>query len=348
MRFLIVKPSSLGDIVHALFAVSDLRKAYPDAEIFWVANDSLASIVSLSPGITVIPFPRKALGKFSLGSLRGFLRQLRSTEFDAVLDFQGLLRSGLISWCARSRVRYGFANAREGATLFYTKSVELPSSLRHAADKNRYLVREFLKDRGITLTEESYDIPVEIPVAWSSEADGILSGLGWSSDKPLLAVGCSSRWESKSWSTEYFSEVLKAVSAARPEIGIWLLGSLDEASRAERVRELCGLPNVSNLAGKTSMGALAALLHRSRALFTNDSGPMHIAALLGVPCVANFGSTDDTLTGPYGPVGRHTVIHSICDKSPCFQRVCPLGDETRCCRGVSCEAVAAELLKKLS
>ncbi|MBR6470738.1 MAG: hypothetical protein IKS83_02980, partial [Victivallales bacterium] len=118
MKILIVKPSSLGDILHTFPAVAELHAACPEAQITWVANDSLAPIVRLYPRLErVIPFPRKAIGRFSYRALRNFLHDLRSDEYDAVLDFQGLLRSGLMTWLAHAKVRFGFAQAREGATF---------------------------------------------------------------------------------------------------------------------------------------------------------------------------------------------------------------------------------------
>ena len=347
MRLLVVKPSSLGDIVHTMPAVAELRAAIPGVEITWVANDSLSALVGLCPGITILPFPRKALGKFSWTAFRSFWDTLRTISFDAVLDFQGLLRSGLISWLARSPKRYGFANARECAPFFYTNKVVLPKELRHAAEKNLFLARTFLKEQGFAVPETPVETPTRIPGEWQAEAEMLVQEHHLSGG-PLLAVGCSSRWNSKSWSVEYFGEVLRGLSAQRPDVRIWLLGAPEECERAEAVRTASGLEQVANLAGKTSMGALVALLARSRTLFTNDSGPMHIAALLGVPCVANFGSTDPTLTGPYGPEGRHEIIHTLCEKSPCFCRECPRGDNALCCAGVSRDAVVSALLKRLS
>lgn len=353
-RILIVKPSSLGDIVHALFAVEQLRRALPEVAVDWVANDALADTVAICPGIRVIPFPRKALGHCSVRALREFLTRLREEKYDAVLDFQGLLRSALISKCARADERYGFANAREGAPLFYTRKVGIPDAVRHAVEKNLLLVREFLRDHGIVMSEECADVRLQLPAAWQAEASAVLREAGLSG-RPLLAVGCSSRWQSKSWPEEYFASVLRLVAATRPDVGIWLLGAPGaECARAEEVRKafFCGESDscahpIANLAGKTSMGALVALLQQSKALFTNDSGPMHIAALLGVPCIANFGSTDATLTGPYGPAGRHYIVQSPCKMAPCLRRECPRGDNALCCKEIDKNTVAQEILRRI-
>lgn len=349
MKLLIVKPSSLGDIIHTMPAASLLKRCLPGVEISWIANESLASVVEMDPEIRVIPFPRKALGHFSFGALRRFLKELRQEEFDAVLDFQGLLRSALIARAAKTKVRFGFANGREGSPCFYTHKVILPPELRHAAEKNLFLAKEYLKSLGITEFPQvrGNGERMRLPNAWRQEAAALRKEQGLSG-KTLLAVGCSSRWESKSWPVKYFAQVIGIVAQRRPDIGIWLLGAPDEARRAESLRIECGTDQVVNLAGKTSMGALTAMLADSAALFTNDSGPMHIAALLGVPCVANFGSTDPTLTGPYGPEGLHRIIASKCPESPCFRRDCPRGDNALCCEGISRDEVAEAILSRLS
>ncbi len=349
MKLLIVKPSSLGDIVHGLFAISLLKSALPQAELWWVANDSLVPLLSLAPGIHPLPFPRKALGRLSLTALRQFLHALRQESFDAVLDFQGLLRSGLITFFAKAPKRYGFAHAREGATLFYNRKVTVPEGVRHAVEKNLLLVRTFLRDMGREKEAEGMPPPLgaDLPLAWRQEAETLMQEHGLAG-KPMLAVECASRWPSKSWPVEYFAQVLQEVLRRKPETAVWLLGSPDERPRAEALQKLAGLPESAVLAGKTSMGGLCALLQRSRVLFTNDSGPMHIAALEGVPCVANFGSTDPFLTGPYGPAGLHAIVPSPCPQSPCLKRNCPRGDNALCCQGIAPRQVAEWLLQRLS
>ena len=349
MKLLVVKPSSLGDILHTFPAMAEIHAVLPDAEVSWVANDSLSQIVGLYPRLArVIPFPRKALGGGSLAALRKFLHELRREEYDAVLDFQGLLRSGLITRLARSHARYGFADAREGAPFFYQHPVRPPEKLRHAADKNRFLAREFLRRQGLAPAENAPEADLQPPPEWMEKADKALHENHLTEKGPLLAVGCASRWESKSWPVEFFAEVLREVRQKRPEVQFWLLGSPEERPRAQAVCDCAKLERMANLAGKTDLETLAALLARSKALFTNDSGPMHIAAALKVPCVANFGSTDPEKTGPYGPIGRHYVVRSACPHAPCFKRECPLGDQAACSRQADMNAAVQAILERLA
>ena len=347
MKLLVVKPSSLGDILHTFPAIAELHAALPDAEVSWVANDFLAPIVRLYPRISrVIPFPRKAVSKLDWKKIRPFLHELRQDKYDAVLDFQGLLRSGLMTRLAHTKVRCGFANAREGAPLAYNHAVKLPPELKHAVDKNRFLAREFLRSQGITPAEQTPEPELVLPTEWQTKADALIQE-NHLAGGPLLAIGCASRWESKSWAPEFFIEVLQLVRQRCPEVKLWLLGSPDEFGRAQEVCDRAKLEGMVNLAGKTDLGTLAALLARCQALFTNDSGPMHIAAALRVPCVANFGSTDPEKTGPYGPKDRHYVVRTRCPHSPCFQRECPLHNRLACSNQASVEEAAQAILERI-
>lgn len=334
MKLLVIKPSSLGDILHAYPAVALLIRQFPGVEITWVVNENLKGMVELFPGLAkILPFPRKSLGR-----LPAFLKELRTETYDAVLDFQGLLRSGLIARAARTTSparRYGFAAAREGAPLFYTHKVKIPPEIIHAADKNLFLAATF--------ANVPFSTPGEFPeLAIPKEAmQQARAMLGTSSERPVLAVGFASRWSSKDWPIPFFADVLRNLASQLPTVKIWLLGSAEDRQKGNSLAALAGLgADVVNLAGKTSLLELTALLKASNALLTIDSGPMHIAAALNVPCVALFGATSPEKTGPYGTF--HHVIVSKCRHAPCFQRQCPHPEEGGCnCGTDTAEATAA-------
>ncbi len=350
-----MKPSSLGDIVHTFPAVALLKQAAPETVIDWVAADSLAQTAAMCPGGLgrLIIFPRKKIHSFHLGCLPALWCALRQEAYDAVIDFQGLLRSGLMSRMARSPLRIGFAHAREGATIFYNHKVALPPELRqaHAAEKNIHLMRQAMALLKLPVPTEVPDAPPALPEGWEAVAQAKLAAAGLAGDGPLVAVAASSRWESKSWPPKFFAAALTHLVSLRPDVRIWLLGTPGEdAARAAQVAALCNettQASLRNLAGQTSIAEMTALLASSQALLTNDSGPMHIAAALHVPCVALFGATDDRLTGPYGPPGRHTVIRSACPQSPCFKRHCPRAGFP-CAEGTAPDEIARLLAAKLT
>lgn len=361
-HILIVKPSSLGDIVHTFPAVALFRQSAPDAVIDWVAADSLQQTAQLCPGgiRRIIVFPRKELHSLHLGCLRLLWRSLREENYDAIIDFQGLLRSALMARAAKAPLRIGFdaGYAREGAWHFYTHRVTLPPGLKkaHAAEKNLYLMREAMRLLELPGTDDAPapDASPTLPDGWQESARrsfGSANPAFDCSSVPLIAIGASSRWPSKSWDTGFFAAVIDEALRLRPGLCFWFLGTPGEdAQRAQSVIGQCRPENrrrLFNLAGRTTIAEMTALIASSRAMLTNDSGPMHIAAALRVPCVALFGATSPELTGPYGPSGRHTVIRSCCPQAPCFKRQCPLAGRRQCHEGIVPADVAAALLKKL-
>jgi lipopolysaccharide heptosyltransferase I len=317
MRVLIIKPSSLGDIVHTLPVARILRTRFPEAEIHWLINDCFLGFGGLFEDVDrLIPFRRKEWAKpQKLGEFFRFLRELRKTEYDLVLDFQGLFRSGLCTLAAGGET-WGFKGARELAPLGYRHRVEIPTDIRHAVDKNLHLL-------GAALGEPcSYQSPRlgKDPEA-AFEAAELRSSQGM--DGRLVAIGPMSRWPSKSWPPAFFAETLKRLFAnSADNVHAWLLGAPEEREVGETIVAACGHPRLHNLMGKTSLSAMIELLRESSLMLTNDSGPMHIAAAMELPTVALFGPTDPTLTGPYGD--HHQVFQSEVDCAPCFQRQCPL------------------------
>ena len=340
MKILIVKPSSLGDIVHALPAASLIRQRFPEASISWLVNDSFAGILEAFPGIDeIIVFQRQRLGRLSqAGDLCRFLMALRRKRFDVVIDLQGLFRSGFMSFCTGAPRRIGFQNAREGAVKFYTEAVHLPANLEHAVDKNLFLVQDAFK------IPESCGFPDLVRrQEFVDKADALMAQEGMARDAALVAVAPSARWASKTWPPGFFAEVLQAVHAQVPGAVFWIIGTRAEQAVGERLVRQCPGLSVRNLSGKTDLGTLVELLGRSRVLLTNDSGPMHIGALLKCPCVALFGPTSPELTGPYG--AGHRIFSGPCDRRPCFQRQCPKNVQT--CHQVDAAEVADAVVEHL-
>ena len=339
MRLLVIKPSSLGDVVHTFPAVDMLRRRLGSEleSLTWVVNDSLAGILGMFPGVDrIVKFPRSRI--WHGDARKAFLADLRKEKYDVSIDFQGLLRSGLMSWASRAPRRIGFSTGREGSPFFYTEKYAPEATLRHAVEKNGDLVRQAFPG------SDDLRIPdLNVNPEWLAAADGLLADC--EGDGPVLAVGCSSRWASKNWPTDFFATVLDSVSRRRGDVRIWLLGAPDERPVCEQLLSCCKIAKPLNLAGKSNMTGLVGLLARSDALLTNDSGPMHIAAALKKPCVALFGATDPVLTGPYGP-GLHVVFRSGCPKSPCFKKQCPLKG-VKCCHWTEAEAVADAIVAKL-
>lgn len=350
MNILIVKPSSLGDIVHTLPVVGLIRRHHPDAVIGWVVNDTYADLLDLCPDIdTRIVFRRKRLGRPRHWlEIFSFLRELRSHKFDVAIDFQGLLRSALIARFSGALRRVGFRNAREGAPFFYTERVLLPANLRHAQDKNVFLARAAFHLPEVNAPLASLPNCSEVDVG---KVRKLRRNHGIPPERPVLAIAPAARWASKRWPPEFFAKVLAELTGSPPGESnlmpapvVVCVGTADEREAGDALCALAPDASVINLMGETDLGALAELLRQSAVLLTNDSGPMHLAAAVDTPVVAVFGPTDPGLTGPYGQ--RHTVFAGECPERPCMARTCPRGN-AECHGAIDPTAVAAELKKHL-
>ena len=337
MNLLVIKPSSLGDIIHTFPAVELVRRAFPDSTITWVVNDTFAEIVTLHPAVDdIVVFQRKRLGRLRhLPELFSFFLELRRQPYDAAIDFQGLFRSGVMAFMSGAARRIGFQNAREGAGFFYNEKIMLPANLKHAVERNLFLVCA-----AFGLADDAPGVSLPSQHDLHKCAQGLLKRHPVPGDGPILAVAPAARWESKTWPVRFFADIINATAELHPDMRCWILGSGDEAEYGARLADLCGKSRILDLTGETNLGTLTELLRLSDVLLTNDSGPMHLAAAVGTPAVAFFGATDPERTGPYGD--RHTVIRTTCDLTPCFSRQCPIENRS-CSDGVDVRAVAATL-----
>ncbi len=341
-RYLIVKPSSLGDILHAMPAVSALAKARPDACVDWVVKPPFAELPPYLPCVRrVIPFydrefrsPLRILPAVS--RLRG---ELRRESYDAVIDLQGLVRSAFIGRLSGCADRAGAASPREPfAVHFYTRLLKGRETPGHAVEVNNAMMKDFL---GRSDLDFSLKLPVNEQVA--GRARGIVSkAFGGTVPDRFAVVAPGARWLTKKWPAEFFSDVIALVARRDPGLKFLLAGTRDEVEDANVILAKSeGLP-VASVCGETSVGELLETIRLSSLMLCNDSGPMHIAAALGVPVVAMFGPTDPALTGPYCEKKSVFVPEIACIR--CFLRYCK---DSRCHVLIGPETVAEASLKLL-
>ncbi len=341
-RILIIKPSSLGDIVHALPVLSALRQSYPKAHIAWMVASSFRSLLDGHPLLDeVIPFDRARYGRMWRDPGAGlafwrFVREVRSRRFDLILDLQGLMRSGLLSLFSGARRRIGFSDAREGAWCCYTHRVNPGARGVHAVEKNLRVLA------ALGLPAHVPQFPLHVGAADRQVAHRLLAQAGLEPGREFIAVMPGTRWSSKLWPLEHLAGLIDALHAEQ-EARCVLFGAPDETGLAETVRGACrSLP--LDLVGRTNLPELTALLSQARLAISNDSGPMHIAAALGTPLVALFGPTNPARTGPYSRAAR-LARHSV-PCAPCLRRVCPLKHH-ECMRGLTVEQVLAQVRETL-
>lgn len=313
-RIVLIKPSALGDIVHALPVLSALRQRFPSARITWVVNRAYESLLLGHPDLdATLPFDRGAARGGWYAASRawvGFFRQLRQERFDLAIDLQGLLRSGLMLRATGAPRRVGMSGAREGARWFCTDVVPDPGRMGlHAVDRYWRVVEAL----GAAGAPKTFRVPVA-PATRTWAADLLRD---W--PRPWMVLGPGSRWTTKRWLPEHFAAV---AGRAQGEFGgtVLFVGGNDEKDLSDAVRQRLTGPTL-DLTGKTSLPQLTALLARADVMLANDTGPLHLAVALGRPVVAPYTCTRAALTGPYGQSHRVVETRVWCAGSYC--RRCP-------------------------
>ncbi|GAB4151092.1 MAG: lipopolysaccharide heptosyltransferase I [Planctomycetaceae bacterium] len=309
-RICLIKPSALGDVVQTLPLLPVLKERFPQAEISWVIHHGLRELLEGHPQIDhLISYHRH-------GSWRGcwqLFGELRSRKFDMVLDLQGLLRTGLMTWATASPLRIGLESSREGAGyachfLLRDTGRFVPAHLRYWRVAEALGLANRTRETHIAISRNDDD--------WAAQ---ILQTNG----SPILAVNPGARWATKRWPIEHFAAI--AAKAARHfGFSIVILGGSDETVLASQLEHLLTRfvrnARVENLAGKTSLKQLAAVLRHSDVVLTNDSGPMHLAAGLGTPVLGIFTCTDPVRSGP--PGDRHELVTTQLSCANCYKKQC--------------------------
>ena len=313
-RILLVKPSALGDVVHALPIVELLRARFPAASIAWLIAPPFAPIVAGHPCVDeVIAFDRRRFSRGTAGLLDavGLGRSLADRGFDLAIDLQGLARSALLTYATNAPVRVGFAYAREGAPLAYTDRVAWRgTSERHAVERYLDVAEALGCGRG--------PIRYRFPVA-DADRDAVRAMTG---DAPFAVLLPGTNWETKKWPIAHYATLAARIDR---ELGLRVVvaGGKDVVALAQQMT--AEVPGAIDLAARTTLPQLVALLGRASLVVANDSGPMHIASALGRPLVTIFGPTNAIRTGPHGRMDAVVRLNVIC--SPCYSRTC---DHTSC------------------
>ena len=290
-RILIIKPSALGDIILSLPALSALKHSFPDARISWLVRPEFAPLLEWHPYISdIILFDRKRLSKWwcepeSFNTLRSLIKQLRAGKFDLVFDFQGLFRTGYFGWVTGCKKRFGPAGTRELAHLFYTDKISQDASSVHLVDY--YL--KMVATAGAKQLEAEFKLPEDAGAA--EKIDKLLKSQGVSGKYIVLVPGAAQ--PNKRWPIERFAELAGKIGE-RFGLLIVATGSQGEREYIEAIGK-----RVINLAGKTSVRELVPLMKGASLVVSNDTGPGHIAAALGVPIVMVFGPTNPARVCPY-------------------------------------------------
>jgi lipopolysaccharide heptosyltransferase I len=338
VKILIVKLSSIGDVVQTLPALSVLRKGHPDATIDWLVEDAASDIIRDHPLLdeVIVVENRGWLRNFK-GNLKT-ARYLAGKRYDLVLDFQGLMKSGIWVFLTRGARRIGFANAREFSQFSLNEKLPPYDPERHAVC--RYLDLAKYAGGVVSPDEPTFPAPpIHIGEEEKKRVEALLAEGGITAGTPFFIVNPCARWETKLWPERRFAK-LTTLLTERFGMKAVIVGSEADLGEALRINVLAG-DAALNLAGRTTLKELAYLMSKAKFVVTLDSGPMHIAAAVGAKVFALFGPTAPWRTGPHGE--DHSVIRKDIDCSPCFEKSCV---EPRCMDEMSVEDVVGAIEKQ--
>lgn len=337
MKILILKPSSLGDVVQALPVLRLLKQHLPDSQIHWWIESKLASLLEGDPDLTgVIRFERNRwAAPQHWGELASSIRRVRRQHFDWIIDLQCLARSGAFAWLADGKLMVGLDEPREGARGFYDLVARRPSFHTHAVDW--YL-------RVLPLL----GIPVHRNFQWLPDRPEVAANIRkkWPEvlDFPWLVFQPGARWLNKRWPAEAFGSLARRTLETHPGVRLAILGGAEDRPLAAIVNRVAP-KRCLDLTGELSLVEMVEWIRSSKLMVTNDTGPMHVAAALGRPVVALFGPTEPRRTGPYGQLAN--VLQSDLPCVPCMKSRCRYSKPFECLRMLDPEKVLESVSRGL-
>ena len=272
MKILIIKPSSLGDIIHSMRVIAQFKHLKSEVEIHWVIKKGLEGIIEASDLVKKVYLFKRGAGLFEFVRL---IREIRQEEFDFIFDMQGLLRSAIITIGAKGSYKVGRADGREGSVFFY-KSIGEKSRKKKIHAIERLL--PFFNEVGI----ENYNRSLPLTFPSSKEVD--LENLGI--DKSFILLFPESRRKEKQW--PYFLNLLDEIRD-RLEIQVVVAGN----------EKLNHSGDFIDLGGQLSINKLPSLILAASVVVTNDSAPLHLASALNTKLVGLFGPTSSSNYGPF-------------------------------------------------
>jgi lipopolysaccharide heptosyltransferase I len=337
LKVLILKPSSLGDVVQALPVLRLLKLHRPDSEIHWWLDAGLLPLLEGDPDLAgLFPFPRRRWASpLHWGEALASVRQMRGHRFDWVIDLQSLLRSGLVAWLANGELTVGLNDSREGACGFYDVAVPRPSYHTHAVDW--YL--ETLRALRVPVHSNFTWMPVRKEIAGQVRTRWLDAGARW------VVLQPGARWWNKRWPVEHFAELVHRLAAGFADLRFAVLGGAGDAPLGQVIAG-AEPGRCLDLTGKTSLPETVEVIRAADLMVTNDTGPMHIAAALGKPVVALFGPTEPRRTGPYRQ-GDGALRMASLPCVPCMSDCCHYARPVECLRAITPDRVSQEVARRL-
>ncbi len=313
-KILLVRLSSLGDLVQTFPAASVLRENYPQARLDWVVEEKYRPLIQANRNVDeVIGVPRDSWGKlFKQGRLarlfaevRGFRKELRNKNYDLAFDFHNILRSGFITSFSGAETRWGYGS-REGNGFFINH--RFPYSWNkevHAVDQHLLALESIgLKGEEVDFGFKDLPLPPDFP-----------------GEEPFVLIHPRTRWNTKNWPISRYVEVGKKFASLG--FSVFFSGSKDDGVFIEG--ELKNIKGLQSLAGKYSLGEFVAIAQKASLFVGGDTGPMHVAVAAGTPVIMIMGPTSEKRFGPYrreSSVAKAQLDCLGCGKRNCAQPIC--------------------------
>lgn len=349
---LIVRLSAIGDVIHALPVLDALRREKPQLKIGWVVEELSAPLLENHPQIDKLyVIPKKRWKKYwhalLLSEIRPFFRQMRAEGWDATVDLQGLTKSGYVAKASGAGWRVGFGDhdGRELNKIFNNRKITPPEWSHHVVERNLSL----LEGLGIKPSKDAVG-RIGITADEKETMRASLEKAGWSGSERLLAINPGAGWASKRWEPRRFAETAATLSKRKEMRPLILWGPGEEAARDEIKEELGKQKVPCIIAPATSVREMAVLISLCTLFIGGDTGPTHIAGLLGIPNVAIFGASDARRNRPW-PLTSGTVVQDtdlFC--VPCWDTVCRQKGNANmaCLRGIAVGRVVEAALEVLA
>lgn len=339
MHFLVVKLSAIGDVVHTLPAIAALRNAYPESRITWIAEKAAANILLGNKTIDelIVIDTKKWRKNFWQPKIWKeviqTIRKVRNIPIDIAFDFQGLLKSGLITILSGSKKRLGFSDngLREKASrLFLSDQINIDDKV-HIIEKNLELVRS------LGIEAKTYEFPFGLSENEESYIDGLLAKYKL---KEFAIINPGGGWPTKIWSPKRFGELSDWLWENYQLASLVTFGPGEEAL-ADAVVSSASLGKVYK--ATTNLKQFITLAKRATIFIGGDTGPLHLAAAAGTPIVGIYGPTLATRNGPFNAKDITIGLDLSC-RIECHRRKCPTKNE---CMDISVEMVANGIEKRL-
>jgi heptosyltransferase I len=307
-RIALVKLSALGDVVHALPVAATLKAARPDARLAWIVERREAAVLRGHPAVDEVivvdtrgwrQARRPRAVWMALAEARALRRRLAAWRFDVVLDLQALMKSGLVAAACGAPLRIGFAAGwgREPLhALFVNRRVQPPATARHVVEQYLALLAP------LDVTERRLEFRLPAVPAVEARMEEWLATAGLKPHRRLVVLNPGAGRADKRWPVEHFATLARGVAHEAEGQVLVTWGPGEE----EPARAIVAASAGAVLAPPTDLDALLALLRRASVVVAADTGPLHIAAALGTPCVGLYGPTAAERNGPYG-AGHRTV-----------------------------------------